>query len=142
MVFGVEGDISGVFGNGWGKSVCEVGNCDSGAHGAAQGLASIRGRLGWAFDRTLLYATGGVAWGLYQGQLMSGSSQKLDSKVATGAVVGAGVEWKYNQNLSFRLEGLHYMFNKSFSGDSEPAEGGFLRIRNVDVVRVGASYHF
>ena len=143
VVFGVEGDISGVFGNGWGKTVCEVGNCASGAHGAAQGLASIRGRLGWAFDRTLLYATGGVAWGLYQGQLMSGSSQKLDSTVATGGVVGAGVEWKYNQNLSFRLEGLHYMFNKTFSGDSDASTPpAYLKVHNFDVVRVGASYHF
>jgi outer membrane immunogenic protein len=98
--------------------------------------------LGWAFDRTLVYGTGGVAWGLYKGQLMSGSNVNLESKVATGGVVGAGVEWKYSQNLSFRLEGLHYMFNQTFSGDSEPASGGFLKIHNADVIRLGASYHF
>jgi hypothetical protein len=34
------------------------------------------------------------------------------------------------------------MFDKTFSGDSEPAEGGFLKIHNADVIRVGASYHF
>jgi outer membrane immunogenic protein len=148
IVFGLEGDLSGTFGNNWGKSVftCPVGCTNSGLHGELNGLASIRGRLGWAFDRTLIYATGGVAWGLYKS--IAGASGILQgppgiqSHVATGGVIGAGIEWKYKPNLSFRLEGLDYIFNKTTAGTSSQVGTGNDKINNVVVVRVGASYHF
>jgi outer membrane immunogenic protein len=87
--------------------------------GHLNGLASIRGRLGWAFDRTLIYATGGVAFApraADAGTSLLGSSTGCvcyQTKTVTGGVVGGGIEWKYNPNLSFRLEGLHhYIFNE------------------------------
>jgi outer membrane immunogenic protein len=150
LVFGVEGDISGAFGNGWSKDVCtvddpscRVSGSASMLHGEMHGLASIRGRLGWAFDRTLIYATGGWGWGNYRGLVTSGSSINPISTTVSGGVVGGGVEWKYNPNLSFRVEGLYYMFNKTLANlDSEPSEGGSFTIHPVSVIRLGASYHF
>lgn len=149
-VFGVEGDLSGAFGNSWGKEVCTTDdlNCRfSGSasmlHGQLSGLASIRGRLGWAFDRTLIYATGGLALGNYRGFVTSGSSINPISKTVAGGVVGAGIEWKYKPNLSLRLEGLHYMFNNTVTNVGSEASGeGFFKIHSADVIRVGASYHF
>jgi outer membrane immunogenic protein len=143
VVFGVEGDVSGAFGNSWAASANTIECCSaSGMHGAMQGVATLRGRLGWAFDRTLIYATGGVAWGQFSGDIQSASSFDPSHKVnAIGGVVGGGVEWKYNPNLSFRVEGLHYMFNKTVAVGSESGDGGFT-IHPVNVVRVGASYHF
>lgn len=147
VVLGLEGDISGTFGNNWGKSsfTCPVGCETSGLHGELNGLASIRGRLGWAFDRTLIYATGGVAWGLYKSVAGATSflqTPGIQSHVATGGVVGGGVEWKYTPNLSFRLEGLDYLFNKTTAGTSSQVGTGNDKINNVMVVRLGATYHF
>jgi outer membrane immunogenic protein len=144
-VVGYESDWSGVIGNTWSKEVCTVDNpsCGSFLHGELNGLATIRGRLGWAFDRTLIYATGGVAWGWFKGTVYSGTSLMPQSKTATGGVVGGGVEWKYNPNVSFRLEGLYYMFNKTFGNDSDsPSNGNSITAHNVGVVRFGASYYF
>jgi outer membrane immunogenic protein len=71
--------------------------------------ASLRGRIGYAFDRVLLYATGGVSW----------TNVRLDtdfiatvpatvvseSKTLTGATVGGGIEFSIWNNLSFGVEG-------------------------------------
>jgi outer membrane immunogenic protein len=142
-VLGLEGDISGTFGNGWSKTnyTCPVGCNASGVHGELNGLASIRGRLGWAFDRTLLYATGGVAWGLYKSGA-GASGIIINSHTVTGGVVGAGIEWKYQPNLSFRLEGLQYLWNKTTGPSSSDVGTGSDKIHNATVIRVGASYHF
>jgi len=141
LVFGVEGDISGVFGHSWSKIVCNLSNCDTQIHGEMQGLASIRGRLGWAFDRTLIYATGGVAWGLYKSGLDVGSIVAPASATVTGGVFGGGVEWKYNPNLSFRLEGLQYIFDKTENNTVFGRVASFT-IHPATVIRVGASYYF
>jgi outer membrane immunogenic protein len=140
-VVGIEGDATST--PGWHKRVCEAErspDCTSGAQGGLNWLASIRGRLGLAFDRTLIYATGGVAWA--SGQAWAGTSlaiAELERKVV-GGVVGGGIEWKYNPNFSLRLEGLHYMFNNKHTllDDSEFIRAG---IKNASVIRVGASWH-
>ena len=145
-VLGYESDYSGTLGTRWSKEACTVddGNCGSFLHGELHGLASIRGRLGWAFDRTLIYATGGVGWGFFRGFVNSGTSiQPPTSKTVTGGVLGGGVEWKYNPNLSFRLEGFEYLFNKTWGQDSDaPTNGNSVTAKNVAAIRVGASYHF
>jgi outer membrane immunogenic protein len=141
-VFGVEADMSGTYGNGWSKTVYTCPNCfASGLHGEVNGLASIRGRLGFAFDKTLIYATGGGAWAHYKAGA-GASGILIQSGTVSGGVIGGGIEWKYNPNLSFRLEGLHYMFNKSHGPTSSDAGTGSSKIGNISVIRVGASYHF
>ena len=68
--------------------------------------ASARGRLGYAFNRTLVYATGGAAWA---------HSVEHDVSVATGIAndtsstrpgwtVGAGLEYAFLNNLIGRVE--------------------------------------
>jgi outer membrane immunogenic protein len=145
-VLGIESDYSGTLGTSWSKEVCTVddGNCGSFMHGELHGLASIRGRIGWAFDRTLIYATGGVGWGFFRGFVNSGTSiQSPTSKTVTGGVIGGGIEWKYNPNLSFRLEGFDYLFNKTWGQDSDtPFSQNSVSVRNVGVIRFGASYYF
>jgi opacity protein-like surface antigen len=91
----------------------------------------------------LLYATGGVAWATYTSAAGATSlTGKFARHTATGGVVGGGVEWKYNPDLSFRLEGLHYIFNKSTGPNSSDVGTGINTIKNVSVIRVGASYYF
>ena len=68
-------------------------------------LATVRPRLGWAFDRALFYGTGGVAFGSVKTSDTLGFPQSfLDatstSKTLTGWTAGAGVEWAFARNWS------------------------------------------
>ncbi|MGH6819760.1 MAG: outer membrane protein, partial [Methylocella sp.] len=75
-------------------------------------FSTVRGRIGASFDRVLIYATGGVAFGevdydldatevggglLYQTRLNS-------SKTEVGFVAGGGVEFAINQNWTVKAE--------------------------------------
>jgi outer membrane immunogenic protein len=64
-------------------------------------LATVRGRLGYAFGRTLVYGTGGVAF--------AGFNDFLDDE--TGWVAGGGVETKIRPNVSVGVEALYYNFD-------------------------------
>jgi outer membrane immunogenic protein len=112
------------------------------AYGRLKALASIRLRLGMSFDRSLIYATGGVAFA--KKTTAAGSTAMNEhSGVRVGGVVGGGIEWKYNPNASLRLEGLHYIFNEEQSGRFDTtARLGTHGLRHATVVRLGASWHF
>jgi outer membrane immunogenic protein len=106
-------------------------------------LSTIRGRLGFAFDRVLVYGTGGFAFGEVEGTatltgngglnglFWSGSS----SDTRTGWTIGAGVEFAATQNILIRLEYLYYdlgSFNVTAVQTAGPATG-FVASRDVDV---------
>ena len=60
-VFGAEGDFNGV----WNDETFTVNTLRFGPRDVEVGsdyLASLRARIGYAFDRTLIFATGGVAF--------------------------------------------------------------------------------
>lgn len=67
---------------------------------------SVRARLGFAFDRALVYVTGGVAfadigYGAFDGA--TGASITT-SDTSTGYTVGAGLEYAFTNNLTARVE--------------------------------------
>jgi outer membrane immunogenic protein len=75
--------------------------------------ASARGRIGYAFDRSLFYLTGGAAFtnvkvgsnfipiGIFPATVAS------DSKTLLGATVGGGFEYAFTNNWSFGVEGRY-----------------------------------
>jgi outer membrane immunogenic protein len=68
---------------------------------------SIRGRLGIAFDRVLLYGTGGVAFTAITNNYSLGAPFFLSqgfSKTRTGWTVGGGIEYAVTNNWSIRAE--------------------------------------
>jgi outer membrane immunogenic protein len=67
-------------------------------------LASVRARLGYAFGRTLVYGTGGVAFAGFSNSFMDNE---------TGWVAGGGVETKVRPNVSLGLEALYYNFDNA-----------------------------
>lgn len=109
-VLGVEGDYTG--------SWMEDGVLD------VDYLASIRARAGYAFGNALLYGTIGYAWA--DASTLGGSAD------VDGLVLGAGLDYKFAQNWSARVEGLQYWL--------EPENGG--GDFDVGVVRAGVSWHF
>ena len=67
---------------------------------------SIRGRLGFAaFDRGLIYATGGVAFGSFKNHYNSGLPFiESVSNTRVGWTLGAGFEYAVTNNLIARAE--------------------------------------
>jgi outer membrane immunogenic protein len=88
-------------------------------------LATIRGRVGFAADRTLFYGTGGVAF-------LSADDTSGDSDTLTGYVVGGGIEHKIRDNVSLGLEGLYYNFEDDLDSD----DADFFTVRGR------LTYHF
>ena len=92
----------------------------------------------------LFYATAGVAWSemeltmkdVFGGKTMTASA----TRSMVGYVAGGGVEAKFSQNLSGRIEGLYYGFDDDFT--VEGGNGNKVNIaRDVTVVRAGLTYH-
>lgn len=79
-----------------------------------QSIATIRGRIGYAFDHLLVYATGGLALGnanYYYAFAFPGSGENYVasySATRVGGTAGAGVEYAFNSVISAKVEGLWY----------------------------------
>jgi outer membrane immunogenic protein len=89
-------------------------------------LATIRGRLGFAFDRFLVYGTGGAAF--------AGAEFTGDDIDFFGWAAGGGVEYAITDNISFGVEYLHYDFGEE---EFEVGGGGLFADNDLttDVVR-------
>ena len=75
--------------------------------------ASLRGRVGYAIDRVLLYATGGVAWTQRKATVsLVGIGTATNDDTVTGGTVGGGIEYAIWNNVSIGVEGRW-----SFYGD-------------------------
>ena len=113
FVLGVEGDIKG----GGPSNTTIVGT--PGVPGIAPGSSftasssvngSVRGRLGYAIDPFLIYATGGVAIAdanlkaTYAPTAITPGSAKSGSALLVGPTAGAGVEYALNNNVSLAAE--------------------------------------
>jgi outer membrane immunogenic protein len=68
---------------------------------------SLRGRLGFAVDRFLIYGTGGVAWTTFKGSTATGGTTFSDSSSRSGWIAGGGVEYAIWNNLIIGAEYLH-----------------------------------
>jgi outer membrane immunogenic protein len=79
-------------------------------------LGTFRARLGIAADRALFYVTGGLAYGKidnavsFTGPLPGANEQFAGgiSRTQVGYTVGAGLEYAFTNNLSFKAEYLYY----------------------------------
>ena len=106
LVIGIEGDVS---------FIDEI-----------DYLASIRGRLGYAFGPTLAYVTGGAAFIGFDENLAGDDSD-------TGWVAGLGLEHKLRENVSIGAEALYYGFENHDSGGDD---------NNFWAARARLTYHF
>jgi outer membrane immunogenic protein len=76
-------------------------------------LSTVRGRLGYTFDRVMLYGTAGVAVGHYQvtrtqntAGLAPASTNEVDNNLRFGWTAGAGLEYGITEYLTARVEYL------------------------------------
>jgi len=144
FVVGVETDIqyaaikeSVAWGN---YQFLRVNNGGSGGY-----FGTVRARAGYAIDRTLLYITGGLAYGGLNSDPFGGNATSH-----TGYTLGGGVEYAIDQHWTARLEALYVNLT---GGESRTiavtGPAGFVYYpvtasngNGGGVVRVGVNYKF
>jgi outer membrane immunogenic protein len=94
-------------------------------------LSTVRGRVGYAFDRVMPYVTGGLAVGSVK---VSDALNSTD-KTKAGWTVGAGVEFQFAPQWSAKVE---YLYVDLGSVDLASYNTDFY----ANVVRGGVNYKF
>jgi outer membrane immunogenic protein len=109
---------------------------------------SIRGRLGVAFDRVLIYGTGGAAFTNMTNGYSLGFpffQQETDTKTRSGWTVGGGLEYAVTNNWSIRAEYRYSDFGRSPDFPFPFITNGtvvFTHHLTQNQVQAGFSYHF
>ena len=82
------------------------------AHAETDWLASATARLGWTWDRWMIYGKGGAAWAgdKYSLSIPVFPEQETASETRTGWTVGGGIEWALWNNWSAKAEYNYYDF--------------------------------
>lgn len=103
-------------------------------------MATIRGRLGYAHDRTMAYITGGVAFMDSEILLTGPFAGQSDSNSHTGYVVGGGLEHAWTDNMVGRIEYLY----ASFDTEQYDFPAGSLSYdpEDIHMVRFGGAWKF
>ena len=143
FVFGVEVDLGGMdiskkksdpLGG------TEIDYINSGLYG------DVTGRLGYAFDRILVYGKGGFAFFDGEAKTTTGLAGYTVGSTGTftGWTAGAGAEYKINPAWSIKAEYLHFDFgseNATLTSTGGTVYG-YKNDLTVDTGKFGVNYHF
>ncbi|QND50596.1 porin family protein (plasmid) [Phyllobacterium sp. 628] len=103
-------------------------------------FGTLRPRLGYAWDRTMIYGTGGLAYGNVKYKVdVDGVNYIDESKTRAGWVAGAGVEHAFTDHLTAKLEYQYINLGSRKIGDdilTTEATSDF------HTVRIGLNYKF
>ena len=137
----------------------EAKSCPNGffftCHAKVDDLASVTGRLGYAWERTLFYVKGGLAIG----EVTAGATSNAPAndnrvrstpshsttKTQTGWIVGSGAEFALTQNWSAKGEWMYYDLGSDNFALPERCQHCGTSSRSDttgQAVRVGVNYHF
>jgi outer membrane immunogenic protein len=110
--------------------------------GGVDDILTLRGRVGYTFDRALVYATGGFAGSRNSVALGSWWTQFYGQKSTfqTGWALGAGVEYLLTSNLSAKVEYLFTSVGSDHYFDFTP--NALQSSVNSSLFRLGLNYHF
>lgn len=133
-VVGVEGDIAWSNIKGSTTSVLCLGRCET----ENNWLGTLRGRIGYAFDRFLPYATGGAAFGNIKGTTPLGSFARSE----VGWTAGGGLEYAFVNNWSAKLEYLYVDLGRASCSGGCVAAPNTDATLNTSLVRAGINYKF
>ena len=130
-------------------------------------LGTVRGRLGLAFDRFMVYGTGGFAYGEVENRVnffnAAGGSLRFGGgrdRIETGYAVGGGIEYAmptdtflnvfHSSAVTIKAEYLYYdLGSRSFLMPATPGGGGLAGVSYAtrvstegNIVRAGINYKF
>jgi outer membrane immunogenic protein len=107
------------------------------------GYGSVRGRIGYAVDNVLCFATAGVAFGDIEHRYNSdGSPPQVDENSIYGWVAGGGVEVAVASNVSIVVEGSYASFEARDKAKGPFYTDKFEAETNVALARVGVNVAF
>jgi outer membrane immunogenic protein len=101
---------------------------------------TLTGRIGYAEDRWLLYAKGGLAFANIEnsaGAFTAGDFTSLD-ETRTGWALGAGLEYAFQRDLSMKIEYLYMDFGEDRSGNFD--DDRFRHENDIHTIKVGLNY--
>jgi len=136
LVLGVEGDIS------WASADATTAHVSTFNTGLAQtasltGLATLRGRAGFALDNALIYLTAGVATGRIHDRVIEPGQPNIvfdTSGWRTGWTAGGGVEYAFTRNWTVKAEALYVDFGNT---DAPMLVDNTYRFRFKDTATIG-----
>jgi outer membrane immunogenic protein len=116
-------------------------------------LGTVRARGGIAFDRFLVYGTGGFAYGTGPtinnfNPLLVGASPFFNNNNDNGNnwlfgyAVGAGIEWAFFNNLSIKAEYLYTDIRRTDNNNNNFFNNNDLFRERNHIVRAGLNYRF
>jgi outer membrane immunogenic protein len=132
-VVGVETDID------WSNIKGSTTNCTPGCETSNQWLGTLRGRLGYAFDRMLPFVTVGAAYGGVKGEV-AGVGTFNDTRI--GWTAGAGLEYAFAGNWTAKVEYLYADLGKASCNASCSGGNPFDVTFQSNIVRGGLNYRF
>jgi outer membrane immunogenic protein len=138
-VFGIEGDI------GWTNSdnSAFVLGTPAIVRTELDWVATLTGRIGYAWDRWMLYGKGGVAWANtnFGTNFFTFPFMTESDKTRTGWVLGVGLEYAFWNNWTAKLE---YNYMDFGSNDFPVGLAPFVSHvdANVQTVKFGINYKF
>ncbi|MGD0635798.1 MAG: outer membrane protein [Beijerinckiaceae bacterium] len=136
FVVGLEGDVEGTSARGTTTYAFGPGYYKEGIQG------SVRGRVGYAVDRALFYATGGAAFGGINNNYY-GVGEDSPSHTRIGYTVGGGIEYAIDHNWSVRAEYRYTDFGHTTDYLTNSDAGAAVRKHDSDnKVEAGFSYKF
>jgi outer membrane immunogenic protein len=134
LVLGIEADFQGAgvsdgkdFGIGTFKSELEW-------------FGTVRGRVGYAFDRALVYGTGGFAYGSVKNSANTIFGSGSVTETQTGWVAGGGVEYKLSPAWSAKAEYQFLSLDASDPNGAGRLGGGDSDRSEIHTFRVGVNY--
>src|SRR5690348_6095765 len=134
FVFGIEGDFDGSWIDG--KSSACTATTGVQCETKNKWLATIRGRIGYAADRVLFYATGGGAFG----DVVVNTTANWQSADKTGWTAGAGIEAAFADHWTARVE---YLFVDLQNATFTPVSPVSVATKfNANLIRAGVDYKF
>jgi outer membrane immunogenic protein len=124
-----------------------------GTSNKVQKFGTLRSRIGLAWDRTLVYATGGLAWGRVEHTMTWRDSfgfAAVDHVTGTqvGYVVGGGIEHAFSHHLTLKAEyqyidlGSQHYTALEFDGVASQFLVNTDTRTDFHTVRVGLNYKF
>jgi outer membrane immunogenic protein len=130
-VVGIETDLQ------W-SDIKGSGACAFGCETRNNWFGTVRGRLGYAWDRFMPYITGGLAYGNVEANPSFGFVS--NDTTNAGWALGGGVEFALAQNWTAKVEYLHYDLGNFTCTTCAfvPTSVNF----SADVVRGGINYRF
>ena len=139
MVLGVEADIAGADIKGHSGEI-NVGVRGDTYDTKVDWFGTLRASAGYAFDNSLIYGTGGLAYGSVENRYLDGPFNSFSEKgTKTGWTLGAGLEQAFTDHWSANVEYLYVDLRDQtidYGGSNTEFDNKF------STVKIGMNYKF